>query len=67
MQFAADYSETLEVFFRQKMTWWPEDPYQECDLGYSSGHAPQNMKQLEYRLDILRATKGAHIEVYWGQ
>jgi hypothetical protein len=25
------------------MTWWPEDPYQECDLGYSSGHAPQNM------------------------
>jgi hypothetical protein len=25
------------------MTWWPEDPYQECDLGYSSGHASQNM------------------------
>jgi hypothetical protein len=25
------------------MTWWPEDPYQECDLGYSSGNAPQNM------------------------
>jgi hypothetical protein len=21
----------------------PEDPYQECDLGYSSGQAPQNM------------------------
>jgi hypothetical protein len=27
----------------QLMTWWPEDQYQECDLGYSSGHAPQNM------------------------
>jgi hypothetical protein len=23
--------------------------------------------ELEYRLDVLRATKGAHIEVYWGQ
>jgi hypothetical protein len=32
-----------KVFCRQQMTWWPEDPYQECDLGYSSGHAPQNM------------------------
>jgi hypothetical protein len=31
MRFAADYSETLE------------DPHLECDLGYSSGHAPQNM------------------------
>ena len=30
-------------FCRQQMTWWPEDSYQECDLGYSSGHAPQNM------------------------
>jgi hypothetical protein len=24
-------------------------------------------QELEYRLDILRATKGAHIEVDWGQ
>jgi hypothetical protein len=24
-------------------------------------------QELEYRLDVLRATKGAHIEVYWGQ
>jgi hypothetical protein len=44
MRFAAGYSEILEVFLcRQQMTWWPEDSYQECDLGYSSGHAPQNM------------------------
>jgi hypothetical protein len=32
-----------KFFCRQQMTWWPEDPYQECDLGYSSGQAPQNM------------------------
>jgi hypothetical protein len=24
-------------------------------------------QKLEYRLVVLRATKGAHIEVYWGQ
>jgi hypothetical protein len=66
MRFEADYSETLEVFFgRQQMTWWPEDPYQECDLGYSMLH--RTWQELEYRLNVLRATKGAHIEVYWGQ
>jgi hypothetical protein len=24
-------------------------------------------QELEYRLDVLRATKGVHFEVYWGQ
>jgi hypothetical protein len=24
-------------------------------------------QELEYRLDVIRATNGAHIEVYWGQ
>jgi hypothetical protein len=48
MRFAADYSETMEVFFatcglRQITVKLWEDPYQECDLGYSSRHAPQNM------------------------
>jgi hypothetical protein len=41
MRFAADYSETLEVFFATcgllQITVKLEDPYQECDLGYSSG------------------------------
>jgi hypothetical protein len=50
MRFAADRSETLEVFYwpQQTSVWaplvaWPEDPHQECGLGYSRGHAPQNM------------------------
>jgi hypothetical protein len=44
MRFAADYSETLEVFFffchmrfAADYSETLEDPYQECDLGYSSG------------------------------
>jgi hypothetical protein len=24
-------------------------------------------QELEYRLDVIRATNGAHIEIYWGQ
>jgi hypothetical protein len=24
-------------------------------------------QELEYRLDVIRATNGAHIEVYWGE
>jgi hypothetical protein len=24
-------------------------------------------QELEYHLDVIRATKEAHIEVYWGQ
>jgi hypothetical protein len=42
MRFAADYSETLEVLlcrmrFAADYSETPEDPYQKCDLGYSSG------------------------------
>jgi hypothetical protein len=42
MRFAADYSETLEVFFchmrfAADYSETLEDPYQECDLDYSSG------------------------------
>jgi hypothetical protein len=40
MRLAADYSETLEVFFLPHAADYSEtleDPYQECDLGYSSG------------------------------
>jgi hypothetical protein len=42
MLFVADYSETLEVFFchmrfAADYNETLEDPYQECNLGYSSG------------------------------
>jgi hypothetical protein len=35
------------------------------NINFISKH--RTWQELEYRLDVLRATKGAHIEVYWGQ
>jgi hypothetical protein len=48
MRFAADYSETLE------------DPYQECDLGYSSGvhEVPSGFWKIVTRKQIELATCG---------
>jgi hypothetical protein len=68
MQFVADYSETLEVSFAANR--WIDD--QKTRIRNAISAIPADMlhrtwQELEYRLDILRAIKGAHAEVYWGQ
>jgi hypothetical protein len=68
MRFAADYSETLEVFFAANR--WLDDLKTRIRNAISAIPADmlhRTWQELEYRLDVLRATKGAHIEVYWGQ
>jgi hypothetical protein len=61
MLFAADYSaanrwlDDLKTRIRNAISAIPADILH------------RTWQELEYRLDVLRATKGAHIEVYWGQ
>jgi hypothetical protein len=68
MRFAADYSETLEVFFAANT--WLDDL--KTRIRNVISVIPADMlhrtwQKLDYCLDVLRATKGNHIEVYWGQ
>jgi hypothetical protein len=63
MRFAADYIETLEVLFL------PPTADLKTRIRNAISAIPADMlhrtwKELEYRLDVLRATKGAHLEVY---
>jgi hypothetical protein len=52
MQFAADYSETLKTRIRNAISAIPADMLH------------RTWQELEYHLDVFRATKGAHIKVY---
>jgi hypothetical protein len=65
MRFAAEYSETLEVFFAANR--WLDDLKTRIRNAISAIPADmlhRTWQELEYHLDVLRATKGAHIEVY---
>jgi hypothetical protein len=67
MRFAADYSETMEGLFAANR--WLDDLKTRIRNAISAIPADmlhRTWQELEYRLDVLRATKGAHIEVYWG-
>jgi hypothetical protein len=68
MRFAANYSETLEGFFAANR--WLDDLKTRIRNAISA--IPVDMlhrtwQELEYRLDVLRATKGAQTKVDWGQ
>jgi hypothetical protein len=69
MRFAADYSETLEDFFFAANRWLDDlkTRIRNAISAIPSDMLHRTWQELEYRLDVLRATKGAHIEVYWGQ
>jgi phytoene/squalene synthetase len=67
IRFVADYSET-QVFFAANR--WLDDLKTRIRNAISAIPADmlhRTWQELEYSLDVLRATKGAHIEVYWGQ
>jgi hypothetical protein len=64
MQFAADYSETLEVF--SAAIRWHKRPSLRFLVRNAISAIPADIlhrtwQELEYRLDVLRATKEAHI------
>jgi hypothetical protein len=69
MRFAADYSETLEVFFFVANRWLDDlkTRIRKAISAIPADMIHRTWQELEYRLDVLRAIKGAQIEVYWGQ